>query len=332
MLTRLRWAGHFGLCALFALLCQLSGPAFAEDGQLIIQPTCADGFDYIQSSKQCKVGTKFDDASKAADCAKLKGTFTEAKDGKPASCAPPKTPAPTCNAPESRRISFKDGQCVLDVSTPTSDAGNYVGDCIEPAGKIPGAPNYKLLHVTEQSEDRKTLYVVPAERPWKIFCKPLEVATDENGQVTNDSRWEPVPIALSDVLRSGAKRTGWVYGMLALPFKYRPGNKSITNSVSVGPYLGARASMAGRAWTHAVTLGLTQIKASTPDGNGGVNDTHVTGFTFAYGLMFDVSKSAKPFKSGVFVGVDQYSKLNGTKVAESGKWWLAVQIGYDFTD
>jgi hypothetical protein len=57
-----------------------------------------------------------------------------------------------------------------------------------------------------------------------------------------------------------------------------------------------------------------------------------TNTTLAVGPLFDVNKSIKPFKTGVFIGADRYSKLKGEKVQGSGKLWIALQIGYDFTE
>ena len=51
-------------------------------------------------------------------------------------------------------------------------------------------------------------------------------------------------------------------------------------------------------------------------------------------MMFDVLKSpaGKPFKAGLFVGVDRVSRSPSVSYAQNGKAWLALQIGYDFTD
>jgi hypothetical protein len=207
------------------------------------------------------------------------------------------------------------------VAPQVSDSTKYKGDCFKVVSRIPGAPAAERLYVVEQSADGSSLQVLPAKISFYFLCGPA-----------GDPAQASVAVSTQDVQRSGAMRSGWVYGTLMLPFKYRPGDQTIHNNVTVGPYMGARVETGGIGWTYAVSAGVTQTKVTSVDADNKPTETNVSGFTLAAGLLFDVNKSAKPFKTGVFIGADRYSKLNGVKVTGSGKPWIALQIGYDFTE
>jgi hypothetical protein len=309
---------HIALAALATALAFLIAPqaSWAQDqsDELVVKPSCPiKNFEYKAEPKRCEFAPVKAIAN-AAECTAIQGTWDKG------ACKPPAAPEPVCATPLGSRIRYKDGQCVYDASTPVSDSSRYKGDCFKVVSKIAGAPVAERLYVVDQSADGSSLHVLPAERPF-ILCSPI-----------SDPNQSSVAVSTQDVLRSGARRSGWVYGTLLLPYKYRPGDQTSQNNVTVGPYLGARVDTGGVGWTYAVSAGLTQTKVTSVDADNKPNETNVSGFTLAVGLLFDVNKSIKPFKTGVFIGADRYSKLKGEKVQGSGKLWIALQIGYDFTE
>lgn len=56
--------------------------------------------------------------------------------------------------------------------------------------------------------------------------------------------------------------------------------------------------------------------------------------SIAAGVMWDIAKNpgVRPFKVGLFVGTDRASAGDRVRFPQNGKPWVALQIGYDFTD
>ena len=62
--------------------------------------------------------------------------------------------------------------------------------------------------------------------------------------------------------------------------------------------------------------------------------TQMAALSLAVGFVFDVAKDPKsrPFKAGVFIGRDSVNPGPTVRYEFNRKTWIAVQIGYDFTD
>ena len=83
----------------------------------------------------------------------------------------------------------------------------------------------------------------------------------------------------------------------------------------------------------ALTAGLTSVKGKLTDANGAVTNPDLTAFTYAGGLIFDISKgAARAFKAGVFWGKDVVGSDVANAYVHNRKNWIALQLGYDFTD
>ncbi len=214
----------------------------------------------------------------------------------------------------------------------SSAAGDYIGDCFglkgNPDVNDEGARTYLVTEQKELDNDDRRLTVVPG----KIKYFPLRcVAT---------SREREAKLA-SELIAQGATRSGYAYGVLTMPYKYFPGEKSFTVNAPVGGYMGWRHGRAGSGTTYAVAFTLSSVKANTVDPSTLVdNKPAVTGtaqvaaISFAAGVMFDVLKSTrgKPFKTGLFIGRDRVSQDPTVDYRFNGKTWVALQIGFDFTD
>jgi hypothetical protein len=217
----------------------------------------------------------------------------------------------------------KDAKPVTAATTP----GDYKGDCFRLVAK-PDAPfglkddgTYMVLSQDRREGDPK-LNVIEADNLWRGFlsCTPRPGA-----KVIKD-------VPASAMIESGAIRTGWTYGVLALPYKYHLDDKSFSSGVSVGPYIGRRIDAWGAGYTVAATMAIGTVTGTSTDTAGNTTSPTLAAFTFAGGVMFDVSKGSKPFKAGLFVGRDVVGRDSGAMYPHNRKTWIAVQLGYDFTD
>lgn len=228
--------------------------------------------------------------------------------------------------------------CVLVVNSPTSAPGSYVGDCFTVVGDVEGTlfksgDTYAVTNQRREANDERTLTMVKGDVnlvpiPFYFGCKA------RGGK--------EVEVPAGRMMASGAKRYGWAYGFLTMPYKYYPSAKEFQVGVPIGSYLGYRVGQAGSGYTWAAAVTLGQVKADTldpklPDPSGKptvTGTTDVAALSWALGMVFDVSKepATKGFKAGVFVGQDRVNRSPSIEYKHNGKTWVAIQVGYDFTD
>jgi hypothetical protein len=325
--------GQLALAFLLAALCQSTRAAdpipLAE-----ITPRCVAPFKINDKKTACEIDT----AALSALNDEIKANLDKA----PLLCAGPglkltdkvcvqvvgKAPSPTCGdaLPD---LTFANGQCVIDRKVPRSASGDYVGDCfrldaIFADGRLgfPAATRLKVLSQRTVGVTDRELTVALSEGTGMSSCKAVSGAF-------------ATPIKASDLIDVGARRIGWAYGVLALPFKYYSHSRNFGSNVSVGPYFGRRWGTPGSAYTLALAATIGSVKGEVRNAAGAITETpDLQAFSVAAGYMFDVAKSegAKPFKIGLFVGADWVGASNVVKYANNRKPWIAFQIGYDFTD
>lgn len=252
-------------------------------------------------------------------CKELQGAFTQAVDGKPSRCELPRQ-VPACPAMKGVSYSPKDKACVREIVVAKSDPADYVRDCLTPVATIPNQPpGASKLYVTGQSEDGSVLTVVSAEKNRFGFgCYPI--------------KGDPKDIKLEDVIRSGAGRSGWVYGGLVVPFKFYPHSGELAGSATVGPYLGWRMDGPFRTATFVVSGGISTVTAMSKDDSGESKTVPLTAWSGAFGLIFEVSKGKTPFRAGLLVGKDWTDRKSTVRYENNARTWLALQLGFDFTD
>ena len=209
----------------------------------------------------------------------------------------------------------------------SSAAGDYIGDVFSLAAPIPNLDVSKKYITTYQentSKDDPTLTLVEADRVLWIFS-PWRA---KSGAHTDT-------VQANTLIKSGAGRQGYVYGVLTMPYKYSPSLKKFSAGIPIGPYLGWRKGQSGSAVTYATALTLGTVQAEVLDDNNKISGTtSVAALSFAVGAIFDVLKTptGKSFKSGIFVGVDRINNDPKIRYEFGSKPWIAIQIGYDFTD
>jgi len=253
--------------------------------------------------------------------------------------AVPAAPSPECKPLSGRKAKVNGGgaaaTCTYEDAVPVSGLGDYVGDCIDikarPSGTQlqPGAL-YKVTGQTNVEPFDRNLTLVEAETPWyRVGCRA-------------QAGGEPRHLLASTMSESGAVRSGYAYGVLTMPYKYFPGEKSFVTNVPIGAYMGWRTGQAGTGLTTAVAMTLSSVKANTVDptrldaaGKPTVTgEANVAALSTAFGWMFDILKSpaGKPFKAGVFFGRDVVNSDPSVDYRFNRKTWIAIQLGYDFTD
>jgi len=207
---------------------------------------------------------------------------------------------------------------------PVADRANYRSDCLRVITNIKNAPkDASLLYVVSQSDDGKDLNVVKGEtRFLNFFCKPSE----------EGPKAELTKISVDNVIASGARRRGLVYGMLLTPYKYYPHSHQLESATSIGPYVGARTEYTQGALTLVATAAMGNVMGTSTDATGATKQVSLTAFSLAGGAIFEISKSKNPFRLGVLVGQDRVRPGTGVTYENNGKTWVALQLGYDFTD
>ncbi len=254
--------------------------------------------------------------------------------------------APAAATPAASAASAASEANAKDV--PRSNRGDYVGDCFLIKNDVPGlAKNEGTRHwlVTEQDSrdpNDPVLTLIPASDWGHSWVETtLQRALPILGCTPKTSHSTPARVHASDFNRHGAIRRGFVYGMLTTPYKYFPGSKRFQAGAPVGPYLGWRIGQSGvgGAFVTAITLGAVEgdtVKADPTDATKQVITGHTTlmALSAAAGLIFDITRnpSKSPIKVGLLAGQDWVNSADNVKYDHNRKTWVAIQIGFDFTD
>jgi len=263
-----------------------------------------------------------------------------------AKCVPDseKPPVPACKAIFGYAANIigagANAQCSFERTNPTSAPGDYVGDCFEikavpDATKLESGKNYFVSSQKNLDSDRE-LTLIPGNVGFSF-----DLNWDGSLGCTPTAGTQ-IRVMASKLHEAGASRKGYAYGFLTMPYKYFPSKKSFLVNVPIGAFLGWREGQAGSGYTYAVAITLSSVKANTVDpgkidaaGKPSVTGTaDVTALSYAAGLIFDILKSptGKPFKAGVFVGRDVVNDEPSVEYGFNRKTWIAIQIGYDFTE
>jgi hypothetical protein len=339
-ITRLAWVPAL-------LVLSLGHPAHAEKLNLPQMPTPACPALYAPDAADPSKCT-FVPPADAAAC-KPQPDFTVVS----GACVP-KFPvvAPTCPGIHSytaKVLSDTAGQlsCVYErPDAPTSSQGDYVGDCFHlktPVGNL--AAGTRLFVTDQDAQDKASpmLTVVRAVN-WGDDLGGFfqDLVPGWPGCRATVSNTPATAVSATELTKSGATRRGYAFGALTMPYKYFPGSKKFIEGVPLGAYLGWRVGQPGSALTFAasVTLGSVSADTVTRTGTGASEVVTITGSTqaaalsWAGGLMVDVSRNpaSKPFRAGFFVGKDHVNRSDNISYEHNNKTWVAVQIGFDFTD
>lgn len=122
---------------------------------------------------------------------------------------------------------------------------------------------------------------------------------------------------------------GLTYGILVVPFKYHlRGSKDFKGAGSVGPYAGYKTQSSN--WAAGVEFvgfaGLGMVESSIEKDGKPATETLTA---FSYGVAA-IGRIHDKFQIGLVAGQDRVGKSSNYK--DNGKWWLAVSIGYPFSN
>lgn len=122
---------------------------------------------------------------------------------------------------------------------------------------------------------------------------------------------------------------GLSYGTLFIPYKYHTKSKDFTAGTTVGGYIGYRAygSVLGLEIQPIAFLGASPIPVDTLDENGQSSSENHFGVSYGFGFLGSIKNN---FNMGMVVGFDRINKSVGYE--NNGKLWIAVQLGYVFSN
>jgi len=235
-------------------------------------------------------------------------------------------------------------KALVSFPSPASDNDDYLGDRIK-YGYTRSA--YKV----DMISDKKTLTLVCVPQYFTLrgigkLSVKLDSTKDskpENAFVVTGVRSDKVDkslckdsatIALGEVVvfssyeieSTPPNRYGLTYGTLMVPYKYHFGSKNFSSSTSVGGYLGFRQenSLIGLQWIGFMGVGQIPV---TQNVNGEDKTQNLTGVSYGIGLLGTVKDK---FHMGVILGADRVNPGSGYK--DNGKPWIAVELGYAFSN
>lgn len=130
-------------------------------------------------------------------------------------------------------------------------------------------------------------------------------------------------------------RYGWIYGPMAVPFKFFPHDRSFEPSQSLGMYLGYRTSWfesRGLSWVASAGLATMKVSQVVDDpakpGAKTTKENTVAGYTVAGGVLFDLTRETKPFVAGLLMGRDFVGSNSALTYRHDNRTWIALQIGW----
>lgn len=139
-----------------------------------------------------------------------------------------------------------------------------------------------------------------------------------------------VVLAPEELVGTPPDRYGLTYGTLMVPFKYHMrGEKRFSAGASVGGYMGFRQDRSGKtglATQYIVFLGATSV-AVPQTVDGATTTQNMAGVSYGIGVLGTLKDS---FQMGLVLGADRVNSSAGYK--DNGKPWLAVSLGYSFSN
>lgn len=122
-----------------------------------------------------------------------------------------------------------------------------------------------------------------------------------------------------------AARTGWEYGILAIPFKLQLAHgKALTSTATGGGYVGVRLPIAtGFVLSPIIFGGGSSVLVTNTDSNNKTTSQNLLAASLGGGLIFSIKNS---FHAGIVAGVDHVD--SNVRYRYNNKWWLSFEIGY----
>jgi hypothetical protein len=164
--------------------------------------------------------------------------------------------------------------------------------------------------------------------PWEAKPNAQCTRRGDAEELTKEDR-EVLVIDKADVDSLPANVSGLSYGLLVVPFKYHiKGSKDFKGSGSIGPYAGYKTESS--TWGASVELvgfgGLSSVPVEdVVDGKSKTTD--VSAFSYGAGVIGRIRDN---FQLGVIIGADRVGK--SVNYPDNGKAWIAISVGYAFSN
>ena len=175
---------------------------------------------------------------------------------------------------------------------------------------------------------RKDFFSKWTTEPGNRQCAPV-LASGETAVALDQARDKALQIDAPTLAAYPINRSGLSYGALMVPFKYHvTGSRRFQGSGSVGPYAGYK--MESGNWGASLEivgfLGLSSVQVDrVQDGKPIKEDLSA----FSYGIGA-IGRIRENFQVGLVLGADRVSKES--MYPDNGKAWIAVTIGYAFSN
>ncbi len=127
---------------------------------------------------------------------------------------------------------------------------------------------------------------------------------------------------------ANARRSGWEYGALVIPFKLQLSQgKALSGSASLGPYLGFRIPFfdTGVVMSPVLFAGASTVAVPTTSTGGQTSTQNLAGLSYGGGLVFSVKDN---FHVGIILGADHVD--SSANYTYNNKPWISFEIGYSF--
>ena len=122
-------------------------------------------------------------------------------------------------------------------------------------------------------------------------------------------------------------RNGYTYGVLTAPYKFFPKDHSFSSSAVIGPYVGWQYTINDFSVKPIASFGLSSVAVTTTNAAGESTTSNRAALALSTGVLFDITNK---FQLGFLVGADSAGPGSGYKY--NGKPWLAIDIGYKFSN
>ena len=188
------------------------------------------------------------------------------------------------------------------------------------------APRDSGLAIRHEAEGVLTVrfYDIPKVTEEELKKTKLGEACLAAGLVSVDSSYT---IAKKDLLAHDFKRSGFTFGGLVVPFKFRlGGDNAVTSSSTVAPYVGLTSrhlQFFGVSLNPVVTAGVGFVPIVNPA--TGASETK-SAFSFGAGFVMTSSKNEQ-FSAGLLFGRDVLSKSDRALDPNADKPWLSFYLG-----
>lgn len=236
---------------------------------------------------------------------------------------------------------------VVQFAKPASDHDNYLGDRVkfkfdrrvlrlDMTKRVAAPEGYETSEAcvpknTELKGRGAVRGVDKSEKSMAVFLVKDTPAEEDAGRCDKSrlvKEGDLVLIDAGEIEEIPPHRSGLTYGTLMVPYKYQfRGDRSVSGGATLGGYLGYRWANSYFETKLIAFAGASNVTAQLAGADGQVGPRNLTAISYGIGALGLVKNS---FELGLVLGVDKTSRNSG--YVNSNKPWLAVSLGFDFSN